>query len=155
LGYGDPAGELSLREAIARHLALSRGITCDASQIVITEGALEGVNLCTLLLSEPGDIAWIEDPGYAGAKSAFAKTGLTMVGMPVDDEGMCWEGSIQTLPHSFLLHLHTSFLMAVYSALAGVWRCWSWLRRKRRGLWKMTMTVNFATPVSRFRLCQA
>lgn len=98
LGYGDPAGELSLREAIARHLALSRGITCDASQIVITEGALEGVNLCTLLLSEPGDIAWIEDPGYAGAKSAFAKTGLTMVGMPVDDEGMCWEGQHSDAP---------------------------------------------------------
>lgn len=42
LGYGDPAGEPSLRAAIARHLALSRGIDCDASQIVMTEGALEG-----------------------------------------------------------------------------------------------------------------
>ncbi|ODP79995.1 hypothetical protein A9502_30525 [Klebsiella pneumoniae] len=30
LGYGDPAGEPSLRAAIARHLALSRGIDCDA-----------------------------------------------------------------------------------------------------------------------------
>ncbi|HCR0224939.1 PLP-dependent aminotransferase family protein [Enterobacter kobei] len=92
LGYGDPAGEPSLRAAIARHLALSRGIDCDASQIVITEGALEGVNLCTILLSEPGDVAWVENPGYAGAKSAFVKTGLTMTGMPVDDEGMCWDG---------------------------------------------------------------
>lgn len=54
LGYGDPAGEPTLRAAVARHLALSRGIDCDASQIVITEGALEGVNLCTMLLSEPG-----------------------------------------------------------------------------------------------------
>ena len=92
LGYGDPAGEPSLRAAIARHLALSRGIDCDASQIVITEGALEGVNLCTMLLSEPGDVAWVENPGYSGAKSAFVKTGLTMTGIPVDDEGMCWEG---------------------------------------------------------------
>lgn len=47
LGYGDAAGEWPLRVAIARHLALSRGIDCDARQIVITEGALEGVNLCT------------------------------------------------------------------------------------------------------------
>lgn len=98
LGYGDPAGEPSLREAIARHLALSRGINCDASQIVITEGALEGVNLCTLLLSEPGDTAWVEDPGYAGAKTAFSRTGLTMVGMPVDEEGMCWEGRQASRP---------------------------------------------------------
>ena len=92
LGYGDPAGEPSLRAAIARHLALSRGIDCDASQIVMTEGALEGVNLCTMLLSEPGSVAWVEDPGYGGAKSAFAKAGLVMTGMPVDDEGMFWEG---------------------------------------------------------------
>lgn len=96
LGYGSPAGEFTLREAIARHLALSRGIQCDASQIVITEGALEGVSLCTQLLSETGDIAWIEDPGYAGAKSVFAKSGLTMVGMRVDEEGM----RLETHEHS-------------------------------------------------------
>lgn len=59
--------------AIARHLALSRGIDCDASQIVITEGALEGVNLCTMLLSEPGDVAWVENPGYSGAKALSSK----------------------------------------------------------------------------------
>lgn len=92
LGYGSPAGEPSLRAAIARHLALSRGIDCDASQIVITEGALEGVNLCTMLLSEQGDVAWVENPGYSGAKSAFVKNGLRMTGIPVDDEGMYWEG---------------------------------------------------------------
>lgn len=73
LGYGDPAGEPSLRAAIARHLALSRGIDCDASQIVMTEGALEGVNLCTLLLSEPGSVAWVEDPAMAGLKAPLPK----------------------------------------------------------------------------------
>ena len=105
LGYGDPAGEPSLRAAIARHLALSRGIDCDASQIVITEGALEGVKLCTMLLSEPGDIAWVENPGYSGAKSAFVKSGLTMRGIPVDDEGMCWEGLNAPSPVNFYLTL--------------------------------------------------
>ncbi|MEO3989694.1 MocR-like pyridoxine biosynthesis transcription factor PdxR [Pseudocitrobacter cyperus] len=88
LGYGDSAGEWSLREAIARHLALSRGIDCDASQVVITEGALEGINLCTQLLSEPGQLAWVEEPGYFGAKSAFLAAGLQLEGIPVDAEGM-------------------------------------------------------------------
>ena len=55
LGYGEAAGDPLLREAIARHLALSRGIRCDIRQIVITEGALEGVNLCASLLTNPGD----------------------------------------------------------------------------------------------------
>ncbi|UPQ70639.1 PLP-dependent aminotransferase family protein [Kluyvera ascorbata] len=88
LGYGDAAGEWPLRVAIARHLALSRGIDCDARQIVITEGALEGVNLCTHLLSEPGQTAWVEDPGYFGAKSAFLAAGLQVEAVSVDGEGM-------------------------------------------------------------------
>ena len=88
LGYGDAQGELVLRKAIARHLALSRGIRCEASQIVITEGALEGVDLCTHLLSVAGDTAWVEEPGYPGVKSIFLKSGLHIQGVPVDHEGM-------------------------------------------------------------------
>lgn len=93
LGYGDAQGELVLRKAIARHLALSRGIRCEASQIVITEGALEGVDLCTHLLSVAGDRAWVEEPGYPGAKSIFLKSGLHIKGVPVDREGMRFDTS--------------------------------------------------------------
>lgn len=64
------------------------GIRCEASQIVITEGALEGVDLCTHLLSVAGDMAWVEEPGYPGAKSIFLKSGLHIKGVPVDREGM-------------------------------------------------------------------
>lgn len=88
LGYGDSAGEQPLREAIARHLTLSRGIQCDAHQVIITEGALEGLNLCTQLLSESGQTAWIENPGYAGARSAFVSRGLQLEGIDIDEEGM-------------------------------------------------------------------
>ncbi|MDR3105767.1 MAG: PLP-dependent aminotransferase family protein [Yokenella regensburgei] len=93
LGYGDSAGEMRLREAIARHLTLSRAISCDASQIVITEGALEGLTLCARLLSEAGETAWVEEPGYVGAKSAFLSAGLHVVGIPVGEEGMQPEGN--------------------------------------------------------------
>ena len=91
MGYGDPAGEPSLRAAIARHLTLSAALAVDASQIVITEGALEGVNLCTMLLSEPGDVARVENPGYSGAKALLSKP-AAMTGIPVDDEGDVLEG---------------------------------------------------------------
>ncbi|MGY6030768.1 MocR-like pyridoxine biosynthesis transcription factor PdxR [Phytobacter sp. AG2a] len=88
LGYGDSAGELRLRRAIARHLALARGIHCEAEQIVITEGAQEALLLCVHLLCDPGDSAWVEEPGYNGAKSAFLAAGLRVSGIPLDDEGM-------------------------------------------------------------------
>ncbi|WP_297207056.1 PLP-dependent aminotransferase family protein [uncultured Pluralibacter sp.] len=88
LGYGDSAGEWPLRAAIARHLTLSRGIHCAAEQVIITEGALEGLQLCTQLLSERGQLAWVEEPGYFGARSAFVSAGLHIEGIPVDDQGM-------------------------------------------------------------------
>ena len=55
LGYGDPLGEPPLRAAIARHLALARGVRCDPSQVVIAEGAQEAISLCVRLLANPGD----------------------------------------------------------------------------------------------------
>lgn len=88
LGYGDSAGEHRLRTAIARHLALARGIHCEAEQIVITEGAQDALMLCIHLLCDPGDTAWVEEPGYNGAKSAFLAAGLNVTGIPLDGEGM-------------------------------------------------------------------
>ncbi|CAM4029092.1 Histidinol-phosphate aminotransferase [Bordetella tumbae] len=88
LGYGDPAGEPALRDAIARHLGLSRGVRCHAEQILITEGAQEALSLCVRLLSNPGDIAWMEDPGYRGVKAALQAGDLQVIPVRVDDEGL-------------------------------------------------------------------
>ncbi|WP_200552950.1 PLP-dependent aminotransferase family protein [Kosakonia sp. LAM2021] len=88
LNYGASAGELRLRAAIARHLAISRGIHCDAEQIVITEGAQEALMLCVRLLCDAGDKAWVEEPSYGGAKTAFLSAGLNVTGIGVDNEGM-------------------------------------------------------------------
>ena len=88
LGYGAPAGEPALRNAIAAHLRMARGVRCEGSQIVITEGAQEALNLCVRLFTNPGDVAWVEDPGYRGAKAAFNLGDLVSVPMPVDPEGI-------------------------------------------------------------------
>ena len=88
LGYGDPAGEPALREAIAQYLRVSRGVHCDASRIVITEGAQGALALCVQLLTNPGDTAWLEDPGYRGAKAAFHAGDLNVVAMRVDADGI-------------------------------------------------------------------
>lgn len=88
LGYGDPLGEPQLRACIARHLAFARGVLCDPADIVITEGTQEALSLCVRLFCNPGDNAWIEDPGYRGAKAAFRAGDLTLIGMPVDADGV-------------------------------------------------------------------
>lgn len=88
LGYGDPAGELALRELIATYLRRSRGLSCTAEQILITHGAQEAISLCAQLLLQPGDAVAVENPGYRAAGHAFALAGAQLKGMPVDDEGM-------------------------------------------------------------------
>lgn len=88
LGYGDPAGEPALRAAIARYLAVARGVRCSAEQIVITEGAQEALTLCVRLLSNPGDMVWVEDPGYRGIKAAMQAGDLRIRPMRVDGHGL-------------------------------------------------------------------
>lgn len=88
LGYGPPRGEPALRTAILRHLALARGIDCTPRQLVITEGAQEALSLCVRLVTDPGDTAWLEDPGHRGAQTALACGDLNVIPMPVDAEGL-------------------------------------------------------------------
>jgi GntR family transcriptional regulator/MocR family aminotransferase len=88
LGYGDPLGERTLREALAQHLALARGVRCTPEQIVITEGAQQALTLCVALLSSPGDIGWVEEPGYRGAKAAMRLGDMRIEPVPVDAQGL-------------------------------------------------------------------
>ena len=88
LGYGEPAGERRLRELIAAYLYSSRGLNCNAEQILITSGAQQAISLCAQLLLEPGDAVAIENPGYQAAGHAFAIAGARVCGMTVDADGM-------------------------------------------------------------------
>jgi GntR family transcriptional regulator/MocR family aminotransferase len=88
LAYGDPAGYRPLREAIAAYLATSRGVQCHPSQVVIVSGSQQGLDLAARVLLDPGESAWIEDPGYRGARGAFLAAGVRLIPVPVDEEGM-------------------------------------------------------------------
>ncbi len=88
LHYPDPPGHRSLRTAIAEQLQASRGVRCTADQVVITTGSQQALGLLARLLLDPGDPAWIEDPGYVGARRALQAADARLVPVPVDDEGI-------------------------------------------------------------------
>jgi GntR family transcriptional regulator/MocR family aminotransferase len=88
LGYGDPRGSAALREVIARELAMTRGVPCTAEQIVITAGTQQVLRLCTQALMKPGDIVWMEDPGYLPARRTLVAAGLQPRAAAVDSEGI-------------------------------------------------------------------
>ncbi len=88
LTYAYGGGLPALREALAQHLALTRSIDCDPDQILITEGSHQAIDLATRILGEAGETAWVEDPGYWGARTVLQANGLHTVHLPVDEEGM-------------------------------------------------------------------
>ncbi|MFN3565272.1 MAG: PLP-dependent aminotransferase family protein [Burkholderiaceae bacterium] len=87
--YGDPAGFSPLREAIARHLALARGLQVNPAQVVIVSGSQEGLHLAYRLVCDPGRAVGIEDPCYQGALYLFRGLGAAVQGVAVDTAGIC------------------------------------------------------------------
>ena len=77
-----------MRRALATYLRDSRGVRCEAEQIVITAGAQEALSLIAVLLIKRNDEVWIEDPGYLGARAAFYRTEGKLVPVSVDAEGI-------------------------------------------------------------------
>lgn len=89
LNYTDVAGLQSLRKEISAYLGASRGVRCNASQVVITSGTQSSLELCARTFADAGATAWIENPGYTGGLSAFQAAQLRTIGIPVDAGGIC------------------------------------------------------------------
>lgn len=88
LNYGPVAGELALRCAIADHLRAARGAQVEAEQVFITDGTQASLDVCARAFADPGDTAWLENPGYQGAFTAFQAAQLQGVNVPVDENGL-------------------------------------------------------------------
>lgn len=86
--YTQPGGHVLLREAIAQHLRLARGIVCRPEQVVITAGAQEGLNLVARLMDINHRKVVVEDPCYAGAALAFRTLGGEIHPVPVASDGI-------------------------------------------------------------------
>ena len=84
----DPLGLPSLRRALAEYLRDNRGVRCHWEQIAITNGSQQGLYLLSHLLLKRAGQAFIEDPGYLGAKFAFASAGAAITPVPVDADGI-------------------------------------------------------------------
>ncbi|KFI26125.1 MocR-like pyridoxine biosynthesis transcription factor PdxR [Paenirhodobacter enshiensis] len=98
LAEASNAGYMPLRTAIAQHLNAARGMNCDPSQVIVTTGTQQGLDLVCRMLLDPGDPAWLEDPGYIGAHSILRANGAQMYPVRVDGEGICAREALDTLP---------------------------------------------------------
>ena len=88
LEHNDAFGWLPLREAIARHLYEWRGISCEASEVIMTAGGMDAFDLINRSIFKAGDKIWMEEPGYPTARRVFSMGGVKTVAVPVDREGI-------------------------------------------------------------------
>lgn len=85
----DAAGGLEvLKSALSDYLRTARGVKCSTDQILITEGIHQALDLVTRTICNPGDHAWIEEPGYWGIKNILRMNAVTFSALDVDDQGL-------------------------------------------------------------------
>ena len=93
LQYASSHGDADLRKAVATYLCDFRGARCHPDQIIITAGTQQALMISALALVNPGEVAWIEDPGFHQARRVFTFAGATLVARPLDSEGIVIERS--------------------------------------------------------------
>ena len=85
-------GNYGLRDAITRHIALTRAVVCVADDVLVTAGAQQAFDLLARVLVVPGEtVVAVEDPGYPPMRVAFAAAGAKLVAVPVDGQGLVVE----------------------------------------------------------------
>jgi GntR family transcriptional regulator / MocR family aminotransferase len=108
LNYRHPAGYYPLREAIASHLVVARGVRCTAEQVIVVAGSQGAIDLAARVLLDPGDDVWIEEPGYLGARGALEEAGANLFPVPVDREGLDVAFGIAHCPQARLAYVTPS-----------------------------------------------
>lgn len=100
MGYGEPMGYWPFREALAEYLGAFRAVKCQPSQILVTTGAQQALQISALALIDPGDSVWLEEPGYPGTQQALRMAGASLVPVPIDGQGMNVEHAIRVANHA-------------------------------------------------------
>jgi GntR family transcriptional regulator / MocR family aminotransferase len=86
--YGPAAGDLQLRRALVRHIAVTRGIEAQIEQVIITQGAQQALNLAARLVIPNGGLIGMESPGYSIAAEIFQLAGASLLPLSVDESGI-------------------------------------------------------------------
>jgi GntR family transcriptional regulator/MocR family aminotransferase len=89
VGYGDPRGLPSLREALAAYLGRVRGAAADAENMLICTGFMQGFSiLCRWLHARGSETIAVEDPGWHVHRLIAGHAGLQTIPVPVDAHGL-------------------------------------------------------------------
>lgn len=129
--YQEPAGYFPLREAIATHISITRGVRCTPEQVILTAGSQGAIDLAVRTLLNPLDAAWLENPGYFGARGALLSAGAHLIPVSVDEQGLDVASGKQRGPDARLIWTTPShqFPTGVTMSLARRMNLLEWARK--------------------------
>ncbi|MGF6755427.1 PLP-dependent aminotransferase family protein [Paraburkholderia sp. GAS42] len=81
IDYATPLGNATLRDHLQGRIA-QLGIMADASQILITNGASQALDMLMRYMLKAGDTVFVEDPGYYNLNGLLKLHGVRLVGIP-------------------------------------------------------------------------
>ncbi|HTV92237.1 MAG TPA: PLP-dependent aminotransferase family protein [Verrucomicrobiae bacterium] len=87
LQYGSPLGMRAMREWIAEYMR-SDGVDAGVDNVLVTNGAKQGLDLICRVLTDEGDAVVVTGPTYFTAIPIFRSFGLEFIEIPQDDEGL-------------------------------------------------------------------
>ncbi|MDR6393208.1 PLP-dependent aminotransferase family protein [Paraburkholderia phenoliruptrix] len=87
LQYGPTDGLPGLKRELVNLMA-RRGVACAPSEMLVTTGSQQGLDLLLRVLVNPGDVALTEQPAYPATLQALRLQQAKVVTLPVDAHGL-------------------------------------------------------------------
>lgn len=89
LNYGTSQGDERFLDSLAAFLSDGYCSTATSDQLFVSGGSSQGLDMVSTVFANPGDIILVEEPSFFMAFQIFRDHGLEIVGIPVDDGGLC------------------------------------------------------------------
>lgn len=133
LSYNCKGGATELQHALVDYLRVSRGVDCQAEEILITEGIHQAIDLITRMLCDSGDLAWVEEPSYWGIRHILAMNEVRIHPVSVDAHGLCPPDIIDETPRLIFVTPSHQYPLGVVMSLERRQRLLALARQK--GSW--------------------
>ena len=126
LNYGVVQGDERFLNSLATFLTENYHSKVMPEQLFVSGGNSQALDLVSVVFANPGDTVFVEEPSFFLAFQILRDHGLNIVGIPVDDDGVC----IDALQQALKTH-KPAFLYTIPSYHNPGGQCTSEARRRR------------------------
>ena len=113
--YPEQRGVPELRAIAQERFERNHKMRPPLDDVVITNGAMQGLQLSAQGLARPGDSVIVEEFTYVGTIRVFKQLGLELVPVPLDDHGMRMDALADVLEHQAQIQRKPAFIYTTAS----------------------------------------